>query len=348
MRVAVLGATGEMGGRVCRLLRRWVPGVQLVGANRSGTGHRDFPVQRVDRSDAAGLRELLRDVDLLVNAVGPYRYDPAVLIEASVASHCHYVDLAEDLAFLVRVERLARACGARQAGVCLVPGCSTMPGLVQLLASRWSGQAPVARVEVWLSLGSANPLSRGLATGLLGPLGQPRPDGRRWFSRLEALRSRDGRVRRYGGYPAAFPSRGLRLGARRVPVTFHVGFDRAWLGRGLVLAGRLLGRLPAGAPQGAARLLVPLARLLRPFGTREGLLTLVARDGQGAELERTELRARARGLDLPAAPVVWVVQALAAGSLPAGVVGLDRVVTRSHARSWLREAGYELREGSGP
>lgn len=342
--VVVLGATGEMGERVCTLLRRWAPAVQVIGANRSGRGHRDFPVRRVDLADEAGLRALLSGADLVVNAVGPYRYDPAALLRACIDARCHYTDLAEDLRFLARVERLARARDAASAGVCVLPGCSTVPGLVQLLASAYADRAGVARIDAWLSLGSRNPVSRGLLIGLLTPLGRKGPDGRRAFTRTRTFETSDGRRLRFGSYPAPFPAKGLRLGAARVPVSFQVGFDRAWLTRGLALAAPVLGRLPGGALAAVAGLARPVARAVAPLGSLRGVLVVRAEDGGGRELGRIELQALRGGLDIPAAPPVWVAQRLAReGGLPAaGVVGLDRVVSLAAAAAWLREAGYRL------
>ena len=342
--VVVLGATGEMGSRVCRLLRRFVPSALLVGANRSGTGHPDFPVRRADVRDGAALRGLLRGADLVVNAVGPYRYDPAPLVAACVAERCHYADLAEDLDYLAALEREARNRAAASAGVALVGGCSTVPGLLQVLASRWRARPEVASIDAWLSMGTRNPVSRGLLVGLLAPLGRPAPGGTRWFTRTEQAETRDGRRLRFGSYPAPFPTRGLRLGARRVPVRFRVGFDRAPVTRGLALGAHVLGRLPAGAVERLAPLLLPAVRLVRPFGTLRGVLIAQARDTRGAELERVEVHARAAGLDVPALPSVWVARRLVElGGLPGGLVGLDRVVPFESAAAWLPEAGYEIR-----
>jgi hypothetical protein len=341
--VVVLGATGEMGSRVCRLLRRWVPGVVLMGANRSGTGHPEFPVRRVDVRDRASLLPVLRGADLVINAVGPYTWDPGPLVAACVEARCHYTDLAEDLGFLARLEREARARDAARAGVGLVPGASTLPGLVQVLASRWSARADVGAVTAWLSMGSRNPVSLGLLVGMLRPLGRRAPGGGRWFTRLARVTTLDGRRLLAGAYPAPFPARGIRVGARRVPVRFRMGFDRALWNRGLALAARGLGRLPVRAVDRLARVLLPLVAAVRPLGTPYGVLVVAAEDGAGRELDRVEVRARAAGLDVPALPAVWVARRLAEDrGLPGGVLGLDRVVSPERAAAWLREAGYEV------
>jgi hypothetical protein len=342
--VVVLGATGEMGERVCTLLRRWVPAVQVIGANRSGRGHRDFPVRRAEVGDEAALRALLGGVDLVVNAVGPYRYDPAPLLRACIDARCHYADLAEDLDFLARVERLARARDAARAGVCVLPGCSTAPGLVQLAAGCFGTHGGVAAVSAWLSLGSRNPVSRGLLAGLLGPLGRKGPDGRRYFTRTALLETSEGRSLRFGSYPAPFPGKGLRLGERRVPVSLRVGFDRSWLTRALAGFAPLLGRLPRRMVPALAGLALPLARVVGPLGTWRGALVVRAEGASGQELGRVEIHAMRNGLDIPAAPPVWVAQRLAReGRLPAaGVVGLDRIVRFGAAAEWLAHAGYRV------
>lgn len=349
--VLVLGATGEMGGRVCRLIRRWAPNAVLVGANKSGTGHVDFPVRTLDIHDSSTLWPAFRGMDLVVNAVGPYRYDPTPVVRTCVDARCNYVDLSEDLDFLASVERAARARGAQRAGVFLVPGCSTVPALVQLVASSWVARGDVSRVSAWLSMGSANPASRGLVAGLLGPLGRPLPDGARAFTSLEAFEvdangraGRGGRTLRFGRFPAPYPSRGLRLGDRRVPVRFYAGFDRGWVNRLLAVAAPVLGRLPARFVEGLAGPLLPLLGLVRPLGTQQGVLAVLAEDANGRELERVEIDAPANGLDIPAAPSLWVTQALLAGAPRAkGVVGLERIVKLENAAAWLRESGYVVR-----
>ncbi len=344
--VLVVGATGELGQRVCRLLRRWVPSVRVVGANRSARGHPDFPVRRVDVGDERSLAPALRDVALVVNAVGPYLYEPAPLVRACVRARVHLVDLSDDLAWQGAVAEASSRTGAASAGVAVIPGCSTVPGLVVLLAQRWAAREGVASLSAWLSLGSANPPSRGLMAALLAPLGRRMPAGGRCFTRLSNAELSDGRRLSFGEWPAPVPQAGLRLGARRVSLHFYAGFDRRWLTRALRLAAPLLAGVPRRFVPALAAAALPLARALRPFGTREGALLLRAHDRADAECDRVEVFARANGLDIPAAPVIWVVQSLLAGGLrQGGLLGLEDVVEPAAALAWLREAGYEVREG---
>jgi len=344
--VLVVGATGEMGQRVCRLLRRWTPGVRVIGANRSGRGHPEFPVRRVDVHHESTLAPALGDVALVVNAVGPYLYDPGPLLRACVKARVHYTDLADDLAYLAAVAEAAHGVGAAAAGVAVIPGCSTVPGFVALLAGRWAALADVAAVSVLLSMGTANPPSRGLVAGLLAPLGRPAPTGGRWFTKLTRAEISDGRRLAYGAWPAPFPSAGVPIGSRRVPIRFYVGFDRLWVTAGLRLAAPIVGRVPPHRIPTLASVALPFVRAATWLGTPFGVMLVRAEDRAGAELDRVEVHARSNGLDVPAAPVVWVVQRLLGGDLGAGGLhGLEEVVAPAAARTWLREAGYELREG---
>jgi hypothetical protein len=127
-----------------------------------------------------------------------------------------------------------------------------------------------------------------------------------------------------------------------------VARDRRALTVLLRLAAPVLGRLPSAWMPGLAAALLPFARALRRLGTPRGVLLLRAHDRAGVERDRVELLARAAGLDIPAAPVVWVVARLVAGGFErSGLLGLEDVVTPEAAIAWLREAGYELREGGG-
>jgi hypothetical protein len=343
--VLVVGATGELGQRICRLLRRWTPSVRVVGANRSGRGHPDFPVHSVDVGDERSLALALRDVALVVNAVGPYRYEPAPLVRACVRARAHLVDLADDLAYFGAEAEAASRAGAAAAGVAVIPGCSTVPGLVSLLAQRWVARRDVATLSALLSLGSANPPTRALVTSLLAPLGRRAPGGGRWFTRLVSAETSDGRKLSAGAWPAPVPPAGLRLGDRRVPLRFYAGFDRRWLTLALRLAAPLFAAVPQRLVPRLAGAALPVAKLARRLGTPHGVLLLRAHDARGEERGRVEVLARANGLDIPAAPVVWVVESLLAGGLArGGVLALDDVVTPSAAIGWLREAGYEVRE----
>jgi hypothetical protein len=338
-RVVVLGAGGELGARVCRFAAQ-LAGAEVVGASRSGRGPRGVATRRADVTQAHGLAPLLAAGDLVVNCVGPFHYDVAPLIAACVAAGAHYCDLADDVSFAQRAREAAERAGARAAGVLVCTGASTLPGTAGVLARAFA-RAPraseIARVAVYLSVGSRNPISAGLFASLLAPLGRVQADGTRGFAELRALRAGDGRRLRFGAYPAPFAGGCVSLGERAVPVSSWFGFDRAALTAALHLASPALARIPGFALPTLARALLPFARVVPLFGTPRGLLALVAEDEAGRALARVEVAAEARGLDIPAAPPAWIAARLARGeALPSGAASLADVVPLADALAWLR------------
>jgi hypothetical protein len=345
LRVVVLGASGELGARVQRLVGQ-VAGVDAIGASRSGRGGAGAPLERADVANAESVARLLRAGDLVVNCVGPYRYDAAPLVAACVAARAHYCDLADDVAFAERVRAAARSAGAQAAGVLVCAGASSVPGLAAVLAGALAlapRAAEIARVRAYLSAGSRNPISAGLLASLLAPLGRdlPESEGGRCFAELRALRVSDGRVLRFGAYPAAFAGEGVDVGGRALPARFAFGFDRAALTALLHLAAPLLARSPAAALVRIAPALLTFARVARVLGTERGALVVVGEDSAGGELARIELAAHARGLDVPAAPPAWIAARLARDGAPppAGAVELPALVSIADVVSWVRERG---------
>ena len=338
-RVVVLGASGGVGARVVRSVSA-VPGVEVLGASRSGRGAGGERLERIDVRDPATLALAVREGDLVVNCVGPFHYDPAPLVASCVAAGAHYCDLADDPAFAERARRAARGGDAAARGVFVCTGASTVPGLVGVLASALaaSPRAPeIARVSVYLSVGSANPVSAGLLASLLAPLGRALPGAARCFGSLRALRTSAGRTLRFGSYPAAFEHGALILGARSVPVHFAFGFDRAALTALLRALAPLLARIPPLAFARLAPALLPFARVAQLFGTPLGVLVVVAEGGGGEEIARLELAARAHGLDVPAAPPAFIAARLARGEqLRAGSAELHELVPLADVLSWVR------------
>jgi len=328
----LVGAGGTLGSRIARLLAGFAPEARVIPASRRGSSALGAEARRVDVHDAATVRPALEGVDVLVNAVGPYRYDPVPLVRACVESGAHYVDLAESPKFLGRVRKAAKG-----ASVAVVPGCSTVPGLVELLARPFFELPGAVRIDAWLSMGSANAVSAALLAGLLVPLGRNAPDGARYFGRVES-RTLAGRPLRFGRHPVG-------LEDLPVPVRLFVGFDRAPLVYALRAVTPALGRLSETAVSRLAQLGAPAAALARPFGTPRGVLRVEALAANGGKLAGVEVEAHAEGLDVPAWPAVWAAtRLLRGGPSPSGACVLADLVPRTDALAELRRAGFEVRE----
>ncbi|NNL86014.1 MAG: hypothetical protein HKP27_10195 [Myxococcales bacterium] len=264
-------------------------------------------------------------------------------MRACVEARCHYIDLAELPEFLTAVARAAERAGAEDAGTLVVPGCSTSPSLIACLAQRFRGLAGLARVDAWLSIGTNNPSSPALLYGLLRPLGRELPDGERAYARLAWRSARDGTALCYGRYPFPRENEELDLGAGALPVRFFAGFDRSFVARLLWIASRVVNPLSDAKLRRWTRWGDRAAKLARPFGGRIGRLALEAFDASGECLAGIEVTAERDGLDVPAAPPVWLLQNIASSPVDGGgCVPFERRVAADAALAGLARLGCRV------
>jgi hypothetical protein len=339
----VLGATGLMGRRIVTLAGRLIPDVRVLRGSRRVAPETDADSRAVDVHDADSVRRALAGVQVAINAVGPFEYDPAPLLRGCAEAGCHYVDLAETPAFIAAVERLAAA-----QPVAVVSGCSTVPGLVEVLGQRWSGRDEVRRVRVLLGMGSANPVSPTLLYSLLAPLGSRAPDGSRYYDRLVRKRLRGLPARLYGRFPSPFDVGGIRIGGRVLPATFYAGMDRVPAVHALWCAARVVPHLPRGALAWLCRVAQPVMPLVRALGTLVGVLSVEALDAEGRLVAEMEVRAPREGLNVPALPAVWAARRLLAKEPPSGPLRLEQLITPQEVAEWLRAEGYQVTGVDGP
>lgn len=183
--IVIAGGTGAFGSLIAaRLASRGAGGARLVIAGRDGAraeaaaqalrarsggdaGSAAFDAAHVS---SGTLREL--DARVVINASGPYQGADYTLARAAIAAGAHYADLADGRAFVTGITALDRE--ARAAGVAVVSGASTVPGLssavVQALRPRF---AALDEIEIFVSPG--NHFQPGVATvaSILGYVGKP-------------------------------------------------------------------------------------------------------------------------------------------------------------------------------
>lgn len=173
MKVLVLGGYGFFGSRVVCLLAR-EPFLTVVVAGRSKARADAFvkglcsakarlQCEQVDAASAESLSLLLSSEkpDVVINTCGPFQGLDYVVARLCVGARCHYIDLADGRAFVSGITSLDAV--AKDAGVALVSGASSVPGLSgAVLESLASGFSRIDSVEVGISPG--NRTERGLAT----------------------------------------------------------------------------------------------------------------------------------------------------------------------------------------
>jgi len=278
----------------------------------------------------------------VINAVGPYAYDPAPVLDVCAAAGAHYVDLASEPGFLAAVHSWSER---RQAHIAICPGASTMPGLIELSAAHLTerlGAVP-SSFEIFLSMGSANRLTPGLIASLTLPLGVrlSSPDGGMSYRQLRRRHLHGLGPRLFGRYPSPFDEQGLSLGDRRVLTRFWVGLDRTWIVYALRALSYLRPRFRDRTWVALAEKAQPLAGLANLFGGPVGGMRIEALDAAGNVLGAVNYLAPREGLNIPALPSVWAARALLAVGQP-GFRPLRTLVTFEEAATSLRAHGFEV------
>lgn len=352
-RVLVLGGYGAFGGRVAERLAR-VPQIELTIAGRSRdkaeafAAHlrREAPAQVIPAAlDGAkiGFDDLKREqLDILINATGPYQAQDYSLARACIAAGVHYLDLADARVFVTGITALDAE--ARAAGVLVVSGASTVPGLSGAVVDAYAPEfQSLQTVSTIISPG--NSFDPGIATtqSILGSLGR-RIDtgaagkpvrgwqglsrrvlpglGTRWVGHCDAP-DRALFPQRYAGLRTADVYAALEVGA------FHLGL---WALSWVVRVGIIRN------PDKLAGPLVAMKRRLGFLGSdRGGVLVTMEGTGPDGRLKRIDWHMVARnghGPYIPATSSVVLTKHLLDGSLQTrgampcvGLFTLDQFLT---------------------
>ena len=246
MRVLVLGGTGVFGSRLCRLLAA-DPGIALTIAARDRAAVDALARELGVAGRAFDWRRDLDGVlgegghDVLVHVAGPFQGQDYAVAELCIRHGVHYLDLADDSAFVRGIDRLAEA--ALKANVLVCSGASTAPAITGAVVEEALKSGPVERVAFGIMPGNDAPRGPALVAAVLGGAGRPIADqpGRHVWGDLRRMRL-PGLGRRWVAAcdlpePALFAQRfGIRdtyAGAGMELSILHVGlWSLSWLVRG--------------------------------------------------------------------------------------------------------------------
>jgi saccharopine dehydrogenase-like NADP-dependent oxidoreductase len=336
----VIGGYGFFGARICRVLAG-NPAIRLLISGRSHEaslrmtrelGLTDDQALRVDTADPR-LSALFKDrgVETVLHTAGPFQGQDYSVARAAIEAGCHYIDLADGRQFVNGIGILDAA--ARERGLTVTSGASTVPALSCAVIDRYSGE--FARLEsVRMGLSSAAKVP-GPATvrGVFAYAGKPvrvlnngawttahgwgeierhefpAPVGRRWVGTCD-VPDLDLLPRRYPGIRTATFKAGFASDAAHLCV---------WLLAGLVRTG-------------VARSLAPLAgslsrmsTWLKPFISDKGGMFVIlegsGRDGQTRRITWSLIAEHNEGPFIPCGASIVLANKLAAGvGLPRGAM----------------------------
>jgi saccharopine dehydrogenase-like NADP-dependent oxidoreductase len=360
--VLVVGGYGFFGERISEALAS-DPSIRvLVGGRNAGKAAavaarlQLAPQQAVDvdANDpvlASRLRELR--VDTVIHTAGPFQSQDYTVATAAIEAGCHYIDLADGREFVLGIESLDGR--ARERGVTVISGASTVPALSSAVVDRYLPQFErLDSIEFGISSGARVP---GVAAvkGVFSYAGKPI---REW--RQGAWRTTHGwlDLRRHR-FPPPLGSRflgscdipDLTLLPRCYPtvgtVSFHAGFasDLAhlvvWCLAGLVRVRLLRSLEPFAAPVSrVSRWLEPL------FSDQGGMFVSLVGEAAGGKLLRINWNLLARqnhGPHIPCGAAIALTRKLANGvRLPAGALPCVGLLTVKEFLAPLRS--LDIRE----
>lgn len=318
LRVLVIGATGVFGSRLVERLAK-DGGFDLVLAARNraklealaaGLGRaaeiRPFDREAVTAGDLDG-------IDVVVDAAGPFQGSHVQVIEAALAAHVHYVDLADGRAFVSDIRRFdARA---KAAGIAIVSGASSIPALSHAVLDRLTADwGSIETIKVGIFPGNRAPRGLSVVEAILSYAGKPV----RVF--------REGRWQEVPGWGLTHRWRIAGVGARWASVCdtpdqdllverysptraaeFFAGVELSVMHLGLVILTWpvRLGLIRSLRP--AAPLLHRIATWLRPFGSDRGAMVVEA-SGPGVKARWTLDASGNRGPFVPVLPCVALLR----------------------------------------
>lgn len=342
----MLGGYGTFGSRVSRELARRGHCVTVAGrdparaaalAGSLGAGHR---AAEVNVTDVDSCRRAIQGAAVVAVCAGPFSDLGSAPARAALLERSHYVDIADDRAYIRRLLDLDPEF--RAAARCAAYGCSSLPAVSSALAlSLVAGAAPARRARVTLFIGAANPKGRASVRAMVERLGRP-------------VRTAEGERPGFGdpqtiALPAPFGARTAYtfdgpehdlfpalLGVAAVDV--RVGFDLPLANAGFAL----LARIGPTWGRRTAALLSALAAVV-PTGGATGGAVLVELSWEDGRRAARALVADEEGQRMAALPCAVVADALATGAATVtGVQPPTAVVSAGALLSALQAAGLRI------
>jgi len=221
-KVLVIGGRGYFGRLLIDDLLRNTNSELVVASHRQAFLSNRFETVVADLWDPNSLERALADVEIAICAAGPYQNLPTTLAELCLNRGIHYIDLADDRAFVQRVRSLAADHENAAGAVCT--GWSTVSALSGLLAGIASdGMTAIDSIYIQMAPGNRGARHTATIASLMNSVGQP------------FVICRDGKSQRVVGWSEprefAFPSPVGRRQGYLVDVPDHEIFPKLFAAR---------------------------------------------------------------------------------------------------------------------
>ena len=335
-KVVVFGGTGHFGTRICRRLA-WQEGLDLIVTSRSAARANQLADELQEQTaavttvaieqDSPDLADQLRELNpaVVIHTAGPYQGQDYRVAEACIDASCHYVDLADGRQFVAGFDSLDAA--AKDAGVLLITGASTLPGVSSAVIDEYRDQfGHIESIEISIAPAHQTPRGIGTVRAVLSYCGAPFESWREgeWHT---VHGWQDLRMQRY-------PELGRRLsGACDVPdlalfpeylpglrtVSFHAALEAPWEQLGLwFMAWLKRAGLVSDWTRFALSFSAMSERLIRLGSTRGGMqITLrgTAADGLQRVIHWDLIAEQNHGPEIPCTPAIIITRKMLCGEL---------------------------------
>ncbi len=286
IRLLLIGASGVFGSRIAQQLAA-EQGIKLTLAGRNLNSLSKVATATGGGADTISLDRNhmtaadLADYDLVIDAAGPFQSSSLQVIEAAIAAHCHYIDLADGREFIASIGQFDTA--ARVAGIAVISGASSIPALshavIDDMTEHWQY---IDSIYIGIFPGNRAPRGRAVVEAILSYVGKPMRvfrqgewqdvpgwgmthrnaipgTGKRWASVCDTP-EQDLLVARY------HPRRSAEFFAGMELAVLHLGL----VALAMLVRWRLLPSLrPFAGP------LLWMAKLLLPFGSDRGAMDIM-------------------------------------------------------------------------
>jgi saccharopine dehydrogenase-like NADP-dependent oxidoreductase len=189
MKILIIGGYGNFGKRLTQSLVEHY-NYQLIVAGRSLDKAQKFKqlvnqeynkkidILKLDVLSSDLPKMFLKlDLDIVVNASGPFQHQLGdkgyVVARACLLANCHYVDLADDRRFVTGFSEALNS-EAKNKGVMLVSGASTVPALTDAVIVHYSNQfSKLESLNYGISPGNRTERGEATIASILSYTGQP-------------------------------------------------------------------------------------------------------------------------------------------------------------------------------
>lgn len=176
-RVVVYGGNGFFGRIVVEeLLTRTATRIDVASRSARKVKFPGFESRvrfiESDLRDQGSVQRTIAGADLVIVAAGPFQGMPVTVLQACIAEHVSYIDVADDRDFVCRAYALAESKTMANDMVVLI-GCSVVPGLTSLLTRFAQATVPrIVHAKIYISPGTQHPRGPGSFACLLSTVGE--------------------------------------------------------------------------------------------------------------------------------------------------------------------------------